>query len=89
LPEALSGAVVTGPTGLTPGHCSLLPVRSGLGGEARGEGERWALFYHGRDCRPGAAPHDRVLMMDELRWGVDGWPFIAHDCPSTTSQPAP
>eukprot|EP01063_Lacrimia_lanifica_P013482 TRINITY_DN2011_c0_g1_i3.p1 TRINITY_DN2011_c0_g1~~TRINITY_DN2011_c0_g1_i3.p1 ORF type:complete len:358 (+),score=125.90 TRINITY_DN2011_c0_g1_i3:95-1168(+) len=67
-------------TGYVPGHCSVLPVE--------GEDDKWVMFYHGRGYTlPGGGP--RVLMMDELRWGADGWPYIANACPSTTAQAAP
>jgi beta-xylosidase len=63
----------------TPGHCSVLPVH--------GDDDRWVIFYHGRDNN-GDKDH-RVLMMDELTWGEDGWPHVVGDCPSSTSVPVP
>lgn len=63
----------------TPGHCSVLPVA--------GTSDRWVMFYHGRDVsHPNTG---RVLMMDELKWSADGWPYVVNDCPSSTAVPVP
>jgi len=66
--------------GLTPGHCSVLPVHN--------QTDRWAMFYHGRSEQKDAG---RVLMMDEVKWGSDGWPHMANSdgCPSSIPTPVP
>ena len=74
-------------TGLVPGHCSVLPVQQSTEREGGQDGEpRWAMFYHGRADAKSA---DRVLMMEELRWGSDGWPYVDGGCPSNISTPVP
>jgi len=63
----------------TPGHCSVRPVY--------GQEDRWVMFYHGRDFQ---TPNpNRSLMMDELKWGADGWPYVDGDCPSSVAMPLP
>jgi len=79
LREASSAAAASSSIAWTPGHCSVLPVA--------GQEDRWAMFYHGRNVD---VPSDyRTIMMDELKWGADGWPFIEGDCPSSSATPVP
>jgi arabinan endo-1,5-alpha-L-arabinosidase len=62
-----------------PGHCSVLQVADGT----------WAMVYH---AWPGAARAIRVMMLDALQWGPDGWPSVGpggDGAPSTTPQPIP
>lgn len=72
-----SGSASSAEAAWTPGHCSVLAVA--------GQVDRWVMFYHGRRL-----DHtNRTLMMDELKWGEDGWPHIESDCPSFTATPVP
>lgn len=55
------------------GHCSEI-VQDKAGND-------W-IFYHGVDR---AAPKDRVLLLDRIRWDDNGWPFVEGNSPSLTA----
>jgi arabinan endo-1,5-alpha-L-arabinosidase len=60
----------------SPGHCSVLQLPDG----------KWAMVYHAWLGPDRAARH---LMLDELMWGADGWPFLQGGVPSTEEHAAP
>jgi arabinan endo-1,5-alpha-L-arabinosidase len=68
-----------------PGHC----------GEMRQDDKgRWFLVYHAVARGNANLPLPwnftrRPLMMDEVFWDKDGWPYIENDIPSTTWKRAP
>lgn len=43
------------------------------------------MFYHAVSV---ANPEGRVLMLDQVNWGADGWPSVEGDSPSLCA-PAP
>lgn len=52
------------------GHCSEIVKDS--------EGNDWIL-YHGVDK---LCPEGRVLLLDQIKWNSEGWPYIEEDSPS-------
>lgn len=49
------------------------------------QGNDW-MFYHGVDV---SSPHGRVLLMDKINWGVDGWPFVGNEKSPSIEAEAP
>ena len=60
----------------SPGHCSVLQLADG----------KWAMLYHAWRGGDRSARH---LMMDQLLWGADGWPFLQGGVPTTEARPVP
>jgi arabinan endo-1,5-alpha-L-arabinosidase len=44
-------------------------------------GEDW-IFYHGVDV---AKPQGRVLLLDQVKWDSDGWPYVETSSPSLSA----
>eukprot|EP00762_Andalucia_godoyi_P003632 ANDGO_00720.mRNA.1 Intracellular endo-alpha-(1->5)-L-arabinanase len=64
-----------------PGHCSVVPTRSG---------KSWAMVYHSWLVPNVGAPGDsRLLMADELQWTSDGWPQLSTLTNSPSTGPVP
>ena len=66
------------------------PVFKGTGHNAElvtdDAGKTWML-YHAYSV---AAPDKgRLLMLDEVRWDNDGWPYVSEGRPSDTAVPGP
>lgn len=59
------------------GHCSEIVQDS--------EGKDWIL-YHGVDV---SKPDGRMLLLDEIKWDEDGWPYVEGASPSYTKIPIP
>jgi arabinan endo-1,5-alpha-L-arabinosidase len=55
------------------GHCSEI-VQDDAGND-------W-IFYHGVDIEN---PKGRMLLLDQIKWDEDGWPYIAGGTPSITA----
>ena len=55
------------------GHCSEI-VQDKAGND-------W-VFYHGVDKKN---PHGRVLLMDQVRWDAQGWPYVEGGSPSLSA----
>jgi arabinan endo-1,5-alpha-L-arabinosidase len=58
------------------------------------DNQRWFMIYHAVAVENAYLPKPwgftrRPLMMDEIIWGADGWPYIEGGHPSVTSQTAP
>ncbi|MBI3927655.1 MAG: family 43 glycosylhydrolase [Armatimonadetes bacterium] len=47
------------------------------------------MLYHSWEAGRVGAPHPRVLLMDRVDWGCDGWPRIHDGSPSRTPRPLP
>ena len=56
------------------GHCSEI-VQDDSGND-------W-IFYHGVDTQN---PQGRVLMLDQVRWDKEGWPYVENSKPSLSSK---
>ena len=56
------------------GHCSEI-VQDDSGND-------W-IFYHGVDTQN---PQGRVLMLDQVRWDKEGWPYVEDSKPSLSSK---
>jgi arabinan endo-1,5-alpha-L-arabinosidase len=56
------------------GHCSEI-VQDDSGND-------W-IFYHGVDIQN---PQGRVLMLDQVRWDKEGWPYVEDSKPSLSSK---
>ncbi len=56
------------------GHCSEI-VQDDSGND-------W-IFYHGVDIQN---PQGRVLMLDQVRWDKEGWPYVENSKPSLSSK---
>ncbi len=52
------------------GHCSEIVQDK--------QGNDW-IFYHGVDVKN---PHGRILLLDEVKWDSEGWPYIDGGTPS-------
>ncbi len=55
------------------GHCSEIVQDD--------KGNDW-IFYHGVDVEK---PHGRVLLLDNIKWDKDGWPYVEGNSPSLSS----
>lgn len=68
--------VVIGPNSrfVGNGHCSEIVQDK--------KGNDW-IFYHGVDLEN---PKGRVLLMDQVRWNKDGWPYIEGNSPSLSAE---
>ncbi len=55
------------------GHCSEIVQDS--------EGQDW-IFYHGVDVQN---PNGRVLLLDQIKWSEDNWPYIEGGTPSLSA----
>ncbi|MCD7936668.1 MAG: family 43 glycosylhydrolase [Tannerellaceae bacterium] len=55
------------------GHCSEIVQDK--------KGNDW-IFYHGIDT---SNPNGRVLLLDQVKWDADGWPYVEGGTPSLTS----
>ncbi len=49
-------------------------------------GQDW-LLYHGFDKTEGA--HGRLLLLDQIKWDNEGWPYVEGGSPSYETQKAP
>ena len=71
-------------------HADSKGVFAGTGGNGNIEkddaGNYWIVYHAFEKADP---LRGRVLMLDRVDWGADGWPKIAGDEASTTDQPAP
>lgn len=67
-----------------PGHCSVLELPEPQGGSST-----WML-YHAWLYDNVLKPPGRVMLLDEVRWGSDGWPVVGNGgAPSVAAQQAP
>jgi arabinan endo-1,5-alpha-L-arabinosidase len=55
------------------GHCSEIVQDD--------KGNDW-IFYHGVDVEK---PHGRVLLLDNIKWDKDGWPYVEGNSPSLSN----
>lgn len=55
------------------GHCSEIVQDK--------SGNDW-LLYHGVDRK---SPHGRVLLLDQIRWDSNGWPYVEGNSPSVSA----
>jgi len=56
------------------GHCSEI-VQDDAGND-------W-VFYHGVDKQN---PHGRVLLLDQIKWDKEGWPYVEENSPSLNAK---
>ena len=67
-----------------PGHCSVVSANNNPG--------KFIMVYH--SWLPASSKHlghgpNRLLLVDEIKWTDDNWPYITGDMPSYTPQPIP
>lgn len=56
------------------GHCSEIAQDEA--------GNDW-MFYHGVDTQN---PHGRVLLLDQIKWDSDGWPYVEGFSPTLSAE---
>lgn len=73
-----------------PGHCSVVPVQGQSDSSDEGDGDgALVMFYHAYPSNAVGGNYPRLLLMDAVLWGSDGWPYIATNSPSTSREPVP
>ena len=67
-----------------PGHCSVVTSSS--------DQSKFLMVYHAWKPDPkgrhGHGAH-RLILVDEVKWTSDNWPYITGEVPSATAQPMP
>ncbi|KAL0486996.1 hypothetical protein AKO1_001305, partial [Acrasis kona] len=59
-----------------PGHCSVVKTRA----------NKYVMVYHAWPNVPDRTERGRYMMIDEVLWSEDGWPYFKNKTPSSTKQ---
>eukprot|EP00056_Hartaetosiga_gracilis_P016348 m.243029 g.243029 ORF g.243029 m.243029 type:complete len:345 (+) comp39807_c0_seq1:8-1042(+) len=73
-------SAISANTFVGPGHCSVVQTH---------DAKKWYVIYHAWHRYKVGGSNNRVMLIDEVMFGDDGWPFVATSQPSFTPTPMP
>eukprot|EP01028_Stygiella_incarcerata_P002944 TRINITY_DN1562_c0_g1_i1.p1 TRINITY_DN1562_c0_g1~~TRINITY_DN1562_c0_g1_i1.p1 ORF type:complete len:368 (-),score=80.24 TRINITY_DN1562_c0_g1_i1:1013-2116(-) len=65
-----------------PGHCSVISLPNS-------PDHIWWMVYHAWAAGHMGGGNPRLMLLDEVKWSNDGWPYIEGSCPSQDPEPDP